>query len=170
MDVKLAEEKIKEYFLTEEKIEINKSIISSMNNKKIEIEEKNKNLQLEFDIDIKASSCEPKFFSGFNSSSYFENNIMKQIQRNEEIIKKLEEDIQHKINENLLLEIKNEQMKHLLNTLSGEFKNMLYLRYKMKESETYISEKLNLSKSQYHLLKKRTLTTIYNLLVMYKEI
>ena len=167
---KFAEEKIKEYFNIEEKIELTKNLIVSLEEKKEILEDKNKNLKLDFDINIKSGVIDSMSKGSSDGSSYFERNIIKQIEYNEKMIEKIEEDIKSQENEIFRLEIKNTKMKKIINVLSEDFRRMLDLRYNKQESEIYIANKLNLSKSQYHLLRKRTLESIYNMLIMYKEI
>ena len=47
---------------------------------------------------------------------------------------------------------------------------LLNLKYEKNEPELIILNKLVLSKSNYHRLKKKTVESIYNLLLMYGEI
>ncbi|WP_250277609.1 hypothetical protein [[Clostridium] colinum] len=169
-NIKLVEEKIKEYFQNEEKILFIKNLIVSLEDKKILLKEKNRNLELDFDIDIKSIAMDNMPKGNSDGTSYFENNILKQIQYNEKMIEKIEEDIKNQEDEILVLEIKNAKMKNIIDILNDDFKQMLELRYKAQESEIYIFNKLNLSKSQYHLLRKKILSSIYNILIMYKEI
>ncbi len=168
--IKFTEEKIKEYFNIEEKIALINNLIISLEEKKEILEDKNKNLKLDFDIDIKSITIDDMPKGSGDGTSYFESNIMKQIQDNEKMIKNIEEDIVNQKDEIFRLEIKNAKMKNIINILRDDYKQMLELRYKKQETETYIADKLNLSKSQYHILRKRTLQSVYNMLIMHREI
>lgn len=168
--IKFTEEKIKEYFNIEEKIALIKNLIISLEEKKEILEEKNKNLKLDFDIDIKSITIDDMPKGSGDGTSYFESNIMKQIQVNEKMIKNIEEDILNQKDEIFRLEIKNAKMRNIINILRDDYKQMLELRYKKQETETYIADKLNLSKSQYHILRKRTVQSVYNMLIMHREI
>lgn len=168
--IKFTEEKIKEYFNIEEKIALIKNLIISLEEKKEILEEKNKNLKLDFDIDIKSITIDDMPKGSGDGTSYFESNIMKQIQVNEKIIKNIEEEILNQKDEIFRLEIKNAKMRNIINILRDDYKQMLELRYKKQETETYIADKLNLSKSQYHILRKRTVQSVYNMLIMHREI
>lgn len=168
--IKFTEEKIKEYFNIEEKIALIKNLIISLEEKKEILEDKNKNLKLDFGIDIKSITIDNMPKGSGDGTSYFESNIMKQIQDNEKMIKNIEEDILNQKYEIFRLEIKNAKMRNIINILRDDYKQMLELRYKKQETETYIADKLNLSKSQYHILRKRTLQSVYNMLIMHREI
>lgn len=168
--IKFTEEKIKEYFNIEEKIALIKNLIISLEEKKEILEDKNKNLKLDFDIDIKSITIDDMPKGSGDGTSYFESNIMKQIQVNEKMIKNIEEDILNQKDEIFRLEIKNAKMRNIINILRDDYKQMLELRYKKQETETYIADKLNLSKSQYHILRKRTVQSVYNMLIMHREI
>lgn len=168
--IKFTEEKIKEYFNIEEKIALIKNLIISLEEKKEILEDKNKNLKLDFDIDIKSITIDDMPKGSGDGTSYFESNIMKQIQVNEKMIKNIEEEILNQKDEIFRLEIKNAKMRNIINILRDDYKQMLELRYKKQETETYIADKLNLSKSQYHILRKRTVQSVYNMLIMHREI
>lgn len=168
--IKFTEEKIKEYFNIEEKIALIKNLIISLEEKKEILEDKNKNLKLDFDIDIRSITIDDMPKGSGDGTSYFESNIMKQIQVNEKMIKNIEEDILNQKDEIFRLEIKNAKMRNIINILRDDYKQMLELRYKKQETETYIADKLNLSKSQYHILRKRTVQSVYNMLIMHREI
>lgn len=168
--IKFTEEKIKEYFNIEEKIALINNLIISLEEKKEILEDKNKNLKLDFDIDIRSITIDDMPKGSGDGTSYFESNIMKQIQDNEKMIKNIEEDILNQKDEIFRLEIKNAKMRNIINILRDDYKQMLELRYKKQETETYIADKLNLSKSQYHILRKRTLQSVYNMLIMHREI
>ena len=168
--IKFTEEKIKEYFNIEEKIALINNLIISLEEKKEILEDKNKNLKLDFGIDIKSITIDDMPKGSGDGTSYFESNIMKQIQDNEKMIKNIEEDILNQKDEIFRLEIKNAKMRNIINILRDDYKQMLELRYKKQETETYIADKLNLSKSQYHILRKRTLQSVYNMLIMHREI
>lgn len=168
--IKFTEEKIKEYFNIEEKIALINNLIISLEEKKEILEDKNKNLKLDFDIDIRSITIDDMPKGSGDGTSYFESNIMKQIQDNEKMIKNIEEDILNQKDEIFRLEIKNAKMRNIINILRDDYKQMLELRYKKQETETYIADKLNLSKSQYHILRKRTLQSVYNMLIMNREI
>ena len=105
-----------------------------------------------------------------STDSYFEKNIVKQIEDILNIIKNLEEDIANQKNQLLKLEIKNTKLENIFNLLSPEYKMLLNLKYEKNEPELIILNKLVLSKSNYHRLKKKTVESIYNLLLMYGEI
>ena len=168
--IKFTEEKIKEYFNIEEKIALINNLIISLEEKKEILEDKNKNLKLDFDMDIRSSTIDDMPKGSGDGTSYFESNIMKQIQDNEKMIKNIEEDILNQKDEIFRLEIKNAKMRNIINILRDDYKQMLELRYKKQETETYIADKFNLSKSQYHILRKRTLQSVYNMLIMHREI
>lgn len=167
---KFTEEKIKEYFNIEEKIKFTKNLIMSLEDKKMILEDKNKNLKLDFDINIKSSVIDSMPKGSSDGSSYFERNIIKQIEYNEKMIEKIEENIKSQENEIFRLEIKNTKMKNIINILSEDFKRMLEYRYIKSMSEIEIALKFNISISQYHRNKQKIMRSIYNMLVMYKEI
>lgn len=167
---KFVEEEIKEYFIIEERIKLSKNLIIYLREKKQTIENENRNLKLNFNIYIKSPVIDGMPTANNDNTSYFERNIMKQIEFNENMIENIEENIRNQEKEIFTLEIKNNNMKNILNILSKEDKLILELRYNKQESETYISEKINLSKSTYHRIKRNLIRSIYNSLVMCKEI
>ncbi len=79
-NAKFVEEKIKEYFNTEEKITLIKNIIISLEEKISLLEDKNRNLKLDFDIDVKSTNVDNTPKSSSDGTSYFERNIKMQIQ------------------------------------------------------------------------------------------
>ena len=168
--IKFTEEKIKEYFNIEEKIALINNLIISLEEKKEILEDKNKNLKLDFDIDIRSITIDDMPKGSGDGTSYFENNIMKQIQDNEKMIKNIEEDILNQKDEIFRLEIKNAKMRNIINILRDDYKIMLILKYSKNMSETEITLKLNLSTSQYHRNKQKIIKSIYNMLIMHREI
>ena len=168
--IKFTEEKIKEYFNIEEKIALIKNLIISLEEKKEILEDKNKNLKLDFGIDIKSITIENMPKGSGDGTSYFESNIMKQIQDNEKMIKNIEEDILNQKDEIFRLEIKNAKMRNIINILRDDYKIMLILKYSKNMSATEITLKLNLSTSQYHRNKQKIIKSIYNMLIMHREI
>ena len=169
-NIKFTEEKIKEYFNIVEKINLLNNLIISLEEKKEILKDKNRNLQLDFNIDIKSIVINDMPKSNGDGTSYFESNIMKQIQNNERIIEKIEEDILNQKDEIFRLEIKNEKMKNIINLLSEDYKQMLEFRYRKNVNELGIANKLSISIAQYHRNKQKIIKSIYNMLVMYKEI
>ena len=168
--IKFTEEKIKEYFNIEEKIALIKNLIISLEEKKENFLYLYQNLILNFYFYLLIFPIDDMPKGSGDGTSYFESNIMKQIQDNEKMIKNIEEDILNQKDEIFRLEIKNAKMRNIINILRDDYKQMLELRYKKQETETYIADKLNLSKSQYHILRKRTLQSVYNMLIMHREI
>ncbi len=168
--IKFTEEKIKEYFNIEEKIALINNLIISLEEKKEILEDKNKNLKLDFDIDIRSITIDDMPKGSGDGTSYFESNIMKQIQDNEKMIKNIEEDILNQKDEIFRLEIKNAKMRNIINILRDDYKIMLILKYSKNMSETEITLKLNLSTSQYHRNKQKIIKSIYNMLIMHREI
>lgn len=169
-NAKFVEEKIKEYFNTEEKITLIKNIIISLEEKISLLEDKNRNLKLDFDIDVKSTNVDNTPTSSSDGTSYFERNIIKQIEYNEKMIENIKEEIEIQENQIFNLEIKNSKMKNIINIFGESYRNILYFRYKENMSEVEISLKLNLSTSQYHRNKKEILRVIYNMLVIHREI
>lgn len=169
-NAKFVEEKIKEYFNTEEKITLIKNIIISLEEKISLLEDKNRNLKLDFDIDVKSTNVDNTPKSSSDGTSYFERNIIKQIEYNEKMIENIKEEIEIQENQIFNLEIKNSKMKNIINIFGENYRNILYFRYKENMSEVEISLKLNLSTSQYHRNKKEILRVIYNILVIHREI
>ena len=169
-NIKFAEEKIKEYFNIVEKINLLNSLIISLEEKKEILKDKNRNLQLDFNIDIKSIVINDMPKSNGDGTSYFERNIMKQIQNNERMIEKIEEDILNQKDEIFRLEIKNEKMKNIINIIRNDYKELLMFRYHNNMSELEIAMKLNISTAQYQRNKKKMISSIYNLLVMQREI
>lgn len=168
--IKTTEQKIRQYFKDTNSIKLIRQTILSLEIKKEELEEKIKTLNLNFDIDIKGNSMSFEGVSTNSTGSYFEKNIVKQIEDILNIIKNLEEDIANQKNQLLKLEIKNTKLENIFNLLSPEYKMLLNLKYEKNEPELIILNKLVLSKSNYHRLKKKTVESIYNLLLMYGEI
>lgn len=168
--IKTTEQKIRQYFKDSNNIKLIKQTILALENKKEELEQKIKTLNLNFDIDIKRNSMSFEGISTNSTESYFEKNIVKQIEDILNIIKNLEEDIANQKNQLLKLEIKNTKLENIFNLLSPEYKMLLNLKYEKNEPELIILNKLVLSKSNYHRLKKKTVESIYNLLLMYGEI
>lgn len=168
--IKTTEQKIRQYFKDSNNIKLIKQTILALENKKEELEQKIKTLNLNFDIDIKGNSMSFEGISTNSTESYFEKNIVKQIEDILNIIKNLEEDIANQKNQLLKLEIKNTKLENIFNLLSPEYKMLLNLKYEKNEPELIILNKLVLSKSNYHRLKKKTVESIYNLLLMYGEI
>ena len=161
--IKTTEQKIRQYFKDTDSIKLIKQTILALETKKEELEQKIKTLNLNFDIDIKGNSMSSEGISTNSTDSYFEKNIVKQIEDILNIIKNLEEDIANQKNQLLKLE-------NIFNLLSPEYKMLLNLKYEKNEPELIILNKLVLSKSNYHRLKKKTVESIYNLLLMYGEI
>ncbi len=168
--IKTTEQKIRQYFKDTNSIKLIKQTILGLETKKEELEQKIKTLNLNFDIDIKGNSMSFESVSTNSTGSYFEKNIVKQIEDILNIIKNLEEDIANQKNQLLKLEIKNTKLENIFNLLSPEYKMLLNLKYEKNEPELIILNKLVLSKSNYHRLKKKTVESIYNLLLMYGEI
>lgn len=168
--IKTTEQKIRQYFKDTNSIKLIKQTILALETKKEELEQKIKTLNLNFDIDIKATIVSSEGISTNSTGSYFEKNIVKQIEDILNIIKNLEEDIANQKNQLLKLEIKNTKLENIFNLLSPEYKMLLNLKYEKNEPELIILNKLVLSKSNYHRLKKKTVESIYNLLLMYGEI
>ena len=168
--IKTTEQKIRQYFKDTNSIKLIKQTILALETKKEELEQKIKTLNLNFDIDIKDNSMSSEGISTNSTDSYFEKNIVKQIEDILNIIKNLEEDIANQKNQLLKLEIKNTKLENIFNLLSPEYKMLLNLKYEKNEPELIILNKLVLSKSNYHRLKKKTVESIYNLLLMYGEI
>lgn len=168
--IKTTEQKIRQYFKDTNSIKLIKQTILALESKKEELEQKIKTLNLNFDIDIKGNSMSFEGVSTNSTGSYFEKNIVKQIEDILNIIKNLEEDIANQKNQLLKLEIKNTKLENIFNLLSPEYKMLLNLKYEKNEPELIILNKLVLSKSNYHRLKKKTVESIYNLLLMYGEI
>lgn len=168
--IKTTEQKIRQYFKDTNSIKLIKQTILALETKKEELEQKIKTLNLNFDIDIKGNSMSFEGISISSTDSYFEKNIVKQIEDILNIIKNLEEDIANQKNQLLKLEIKNTKLENIFNLLSPEYKMLLNLKYEKNEPELIILNKLVLSKSNYHRLKKKTIQSIYNLLLMYGEI
>lgn len=169
-NIKFTEEKIKEYFNILEKINLLNNLIISLEEKKEILKDKNRNLQLDFNIDIKSIVINDMPKSNGDGTSYFESNIMKQIQNNERMIEKIEEDILNQKDEIFRLEIKNEKMKNIINIIRNDYKDLLMFRYHNNMSELEIAIKLNISTAQYQRNKKKMISSIYNLLVMQREI
>lgn len=167
-ELKQVEDKILQFFKTEEKIKFLQNVIISLEDKKMDLEQKNKNLNINFDIDIKAMSTNG-MPSATNNNSYFENNIMKQIQNNENIINNLIEDIHNKKLEVERLEIANTTMKNIITLLPEQDIIILELRAK-NYTEISIANNLKISIPQYHRNKKKIFKNIYNLLLINGEI
>lgn len=168
-ELKQVEDKILQFFKTEEKIKFLQNVIISLEDKKMDLEQKNKTLNINFDIDIKAMSING-MPSATTNNSYFENNIMKQIQNNENIINNLIEDIDNKKSEVERLEIANTTMKNIISFLPLDYINLLELKYIKKYSEIAITNSLNISTSQYHRNRHKIFENIYNLLLINGEI
>ncbi|WP_317367406.1 hypothetical protein [uncultured Tyzzerella sp.] len=165
-NIKFVENKIKEYFTIEEKIKLLKNLIISLEEKKEIVEDKIKNLKIDFNIDIKSITIDSMPKCNGDGSSYFERNIIKQIQDNENMILNIEDKIFSYKEEILKLEFKNQQMKYILNFLKEEYKKMLVQRYKEKMTEITIANNLNVSIQQYHKLKKIAIENIYNMIIL----
>lgn len=169
-DKKFTEDKIKEYFDIEKRIQLTKNLIISLKDKKSMIENETRKLKLNFNIEIKSNTIDGMPRCNGDGTSYFESNIMKQIEFNENMIKNIEENIINQEKEITMLDFKNTSMKNIMNILSKEQRLIVDLRYNKQESGTYITEQLHLSSSQYHLTKKKILIIIYNSLFMCNEI
>lgn len=61
-------------------------------------------------------------------------------------------------------------MRNIINILRDDYKIMLILKYSKNMSATEITLKLNLSASQYHRNKQKIIKSIYNMLIMHREI
>lgn len=164
------ENRVKKYFDTENKIKILKEMTVSLQEKKSNIENKIKDLNLDFDINIKAASFEQRINGSSNNSSYFEKNIMNQIQKKEEIIERIIEEIADCENKITILETENLKIKMILNLMDSSYRELLELKYKKNKSEVDICNTLYISIAQYYRRKKKALETIYNIMVMYGEI
>lgn len=169
--IKQVENKIEEYFFTENKIKLLESTIEDLENQVVKIEDNIKSLEfIEISkIDIKSPNFEN--IPGNNTpSSYIENGIIKQIEQKESLIKNINIQIEDYKNQIEIIKTKNSQMKNIFNILNDEYKQMLIFRYSKNKSEIEISNKLNISIQHYHRERKRILKDIHNLMVMYQKI
>lgn len=169
--IKQAENKIEKYFFVENKIKLIKSTIEDLENQVININESIRDLKFldTSKISIKSPSFE-SISSNNTPSSYIENGIIKQIEEKENLIKRINVQISDYKSQIEILQIENAQMKNIFNTLKNEYKEMLNLRYFYQKTEIEISDRLNISVSQYHRNKTKILKDIHNLMIMYKEI
>lgn len=169
--IKQVENKIEEYFFTENKIKLLESTIEDLENQVVKIEDNIKSLEfIEISkIDIKSPNFEN--IPGNNTpSSYTENGIIKQIEQKENLINNINQKIENYKNEIEILILENSQMKNIFNILRNDYKEMLNLRYFYKKTEVEIANKLNISIQHYHRERKRILQDIHNLMIMYKWI
>lgn len=168
--IKQVETKILNYYDTKNKIFVLENIVSSLKEKIKDLKEKNEKLILDFDIDIKGVNIDGMPICIGNQNSYFENNIINQIEQNENMMEKIVEEICNKKLEIEKLKISNTIMDNIIDILSEQEKTIIKLRYNNKYTETTITEKLNLSVPTYHRNKNKIFENIYNLLLINGEI
>ena len=169
-NLKNVEQKLNEFFINDKKIDIIKNSITTLNNKKEYLKNQIKELKLNFDISIKSSSISGMPVANINTTSYFEKDIIRQIERSENLIKDINIEILQLENDLLMLQIKNEKIYGIMKILNTNIKQLLNYKYRENLSEIEISHKLNISITHYHRKKKKALDTIYNMLMFYENI
>lgn len=169
-NLKNVEQKLNEFFINDKKIDVIKNSIKTLNNKREYLKNQIKELKLNFDISIKSSSISGMPVANINTTSYFEKDIIRQIERSENLIKDINIEILQLENDLLMLQIKNEKIYGIMKILNTNIKQLLNYKYRENLSEIEISHKLNISITHYHRKKKKALDTIYNMLMFYENI
>ena len=169
-NLKNVEQKLNEFFINDKKIDIIKNSITTLNNKKEYLKNQIKELKLNFDISIKSSSISGMPVANINTTSYFEKDIIRQIERSENLIKDINIEILQLENDLLMLQIKNEKIYGIMKILNTNIKQLLNYKYRENLSEIEISHKLNMSIPNYHRKKRQALDTIANMLIFCKNL
>ena len=169
-NLKNVEQKLNEFFINDKKIDIIKNSITTLNNKKEYLKNQIKELKLNFDISIKSSSISGMPVANINTTSYFEKDIIRQIERSKNLIKDINIQILQLENDLLMLQIKNEKIYGIMKILNTNIKQLLNYKYRENLSEIEISHKLNMSIPNYHRKKRQALDTIANMLIFCKNL
>lgn len=166
---KIIEEKLNEFFINDKKIDIIKNSVIKLKQKREHLESQIKELKINFDISIKSSSISGMPLANINITSYFEKDVIRQIERSENLIKDINIEILQLENDLLMLQIKNEKIYGIMKILNTNIKQLLSYKYNENLSEIEIAHKLNMSIPNYHRKKRQALDTIANMLIFYKN-
>lgn len=169
-DLKNIESKLNEFFINDKKIDVIENSLMKLNEKKEYLKNQIKDLKINFDISIKSSSISGIPVAINNTTSYFEKDIIKQIEKSESLLNSIDIEILKLENELLILQMRNEKFYGIMKILSSNIKKLLIYKYKENLSEIEISNKLNISIPNYHRKKRKALDTIYNMLMFYENL
>lgn len=167
---KIIEEKLIEFFINDKKAEIIKNSILKLKEKRDYLEIQIRDLKINFDIEIRSSSiCSGIATSNVNNTSYFEQNIVKQVGKSQELLNNINIEIIQLENDLLMLQIKNETFYRIINMLNSNSIKLLTYKYKDNLAEMEIAYKLNMSIPNYHRKKRQVLDTISKMLIFYQK-
>lgn len=164
------EEKLKEFFINDKRIEIIENSIRELNKKREYLEKQIQELKINFDISIKGSSISgmPGMpVANINTTSYFEKDVMTQIEKSENLLNNINIEIIQLENELLILQVKNEDINRIINMLNSNSRDIVNYKYKENLTEIEIAYRLNISITHYHRKKRQILDTISKMLIFY---
>lgn len=168
-DLKRAEDKIKEFFITEEKLKVLNKTIASLESRKENILEKIQSLNFEKDYDVKGVSFEAIRIQGCNKTSYFEATILGQISKYEKMVNDINEELLELKMKVEKLELEQNLMLNIFSVFSEEYLSIIEMKYKKKHSQTTISNRLSVSEKTYQRYKKNILQTVHNMLILHED-